>query len=460
LIVTLCIVAMTVAAFLGVLLHDIPVGLVLVSTALLAGAVALARDAAMRCLGTSKTVCVLFFWLAAAHIFFGFLMADLTTEHISVRSNAEVFYANAMLIDSIGVFAGALGYRWKLDGGGRGLPRIIPILVDVDLAEKLLKILLLCGAVLMFVVYWRLDFMQYLSQPAKWPFLRYITSDIAGGTALDEWLANRAMDLLTVSLPFVIFRVSKRHRFVSTVLVVIGCLAILLPLRRANLLELLFASVLLIGIGRKDMYRLTRRVILTGALVYFTSQCIFLLGAFSYGLDPGDVLAVSSTGLPEVRDLAWTLSLLKGDTLNGVTFLQAIVPLPSIASDWSSTHSLRAISTKLIGAGQTAQTGGLRLTIMGEAYVNFGYVGVMLICFLWGCGVAWCDRLFQTVQEIKSIFASYISVMCFVWICFMAYLAGTAAAAPIKMGALLLLGVAWASKYRPRIPYSQVELPA
>jgi hypothetical protein len=460
LIVALCIVVMSVGAFLGVLFHDTPVALVLVSTALLAGAVALVRDAAMRSLETSKTICVLFFWLAAAHVFFGFLMAGLTTEHISVRSNAQVFYANAMLIDSIGLFAGAVGYRWKVDGRARGLPRMIPILVDVELAEKLLKILLLTGAALMFVIYWRLGFMQYLSQPAKWPFLRYITSDIAGGTTRDEWFANRAMDLLTVSLPFAVFRVSRRRRVLGVVLVVIGCLAIFLPLRRASLLEVLFASVLLIGIGRQDMYRLTRRVILAAALAYFISQCIFLLGAFNYGLDPGEVLTVSSTGLPEVRDLAWTLSLLNGDTLNGVTFVQALVPLPSIASDWSSTHSLRAISTKLIGADQTAQTGGLRLTIMGEAYVNFGYIGVMVVCFLWGCAVGWCDRLLDAIMEVKSIFASYIAVMFFVWICFMAYLAGTAAAAPIKMGALLLLGVAWTSRYRPRIPYAQAELPA
>ncbi len=456
----LCIFVMTVAAALGLLLHDLPVALMLVSTCLLAGAVSLARDAANRCLATSKTVCVLFFWLAAAHIFFGFLMAGLTTQHVSIRSNAQVFYANAMLIDSIGLFAAALGYRCKLEGPARGFPRAIPILVDVELAERLLQVLLVCGAVLMFVVYWRLDAMQYLAQPARWPFLRYLTSDIMGGTALDEWLANRAMDLLTVSLPFVVFRFSKHTQVLSIVLVAGGCLALLLPLRRANLLEVLFASVLLIGIGRKDIYRLTRRVILTGALVYFASQCIFLLGAFRYGMDPGEVLTVSSTGLPEVRDLGWTLSLLNGETLHGVTFVQALVPLPSIASDWSSTHSLRAITTKLIGGDQAGQTGGLRLTIMGEAYVNFGYVGVMAICFLWGCAVAWCDRLLQNTKEIKSVFASYLSVMCFVWICFMAYLAGTAAAAPIKMGALLLFGVAWASKYRLRFPDPQLELPA
>lgn len=455
--IALCICAMSIAAFLGVLFHNSAAALVLMGTGLLAGAIGLARDAANRSFGTAKTVCVLFFWLAAAHVFFGFLMAGLTSEHISVRSNAQTLYANAMFADSLGIFAGALGYRWKLDGQAGGFPRVLPVLVDTELAERLLYILLVCGAALMFVVYWRLGFTQYLSQPEKWPFLRYITSDLAGGTAKDEWFANRAMDLLTVSLPLVIFRVSKRPRIIGIALVMLGCLAILLPLRRANLLEILFAAILLIGIRRHDMYRVTRRVILAAAVVYFISQCIFLLGAFSYGLDPGEVLTVSSTGLPEVRDLAWTMSLLNGETLNGVTFAQALVPLPSIASDWSSTHSLRAISTKLIGGDQAGQTGGLRLTIMGEAYVNFGYVGVMIICFLWGCAVAWSDRLLQSIQEIKALFASYLAVMCFVWIGFLTYLAGTAAAAPIKMGALLLFGVAWASRCRLRLSNLQQE---
>ena len=210
----------------------------------------------------------------------------------------------------------------------------------------------------MFFVYWKLGAADYLSEPAKWPVMRYITSDILSGSAKEEWLVNRAMDLLTVSLPFVLFGAVKHPRFLRILPVVIGCIALLLPLRRANLLAVALAVLILVGIERSNLYQLTRKVLVCVAIVYIVSQCIFLIGIIAMDVSPKQVVMISSTALPEVRDLAWTLSLLHGESLNGTTFEQALIPLPSIASDWSSRHSLRAISTKLIGLDETSETGG------------------------------------------------------------------------------------------------------
>jgi hypothetical protein len=448
LIVRLSIIGLFVATLLGILLQGVPAVLIAVALCLLAATLTLVRGNALRRFATTKTLCVLFFSLAVAHIFFGFLMANLTTQHTSIRSNAEVYYANAFLIDSVGLLAAALGYTWRLNGQAMGLHRGFLALVDPDVAENLFRVLLLAGAAMMFVVYWRLGFLDYLWVPAKWPFLRYITSDIAGGSARDEWFANRAMDLITVALPFLVYRAVKRPRMISIFLIIAGYLALLLPLRRANLLGVIFSSLILIGIGRQDVYRLTRKWLLIVGSFYVFSQCLFLFGVFYSDLNPETVLTVSSTALPEVRDLAWTLNRLDGERLNGVTFAQALIPLPSIASDWSTKNSLRAISTKLIGVDQTGESGGLRLTIMGEGYINFGYLGAIAVSFLWGCGVAWCERLLLSIERTQSEFMNYVSVMCFVWICFLIYLAGTQAAASLKMGALLVLGIAWACKYR------------
>jgi len=460
LIVTLCIIGLFAAALLGVLLQGVPAFLLPVGLCLLAATLALVRGTANRRLGTTKTLCVLFFSLATVHIFLGFLLADLTTQHTSIRSNAEVYYASTFLINSVGLLAAALGYSWKLNRPSIALHRGFPALVNSELAERSFRLLVLSGAVLMFFIYWRLGLLDYLRVPAKWPFLRYITSDIAGGTATDEWFANRAMDLLTVAMPFLVYRTAKRPRIISILLIVVGYLALLLPLRRANLLGVIFASLILIGIGRHDMYRVTRKWIVIVASFYFFTQCLFLFGVFYDDLSPQAILAVSSTALPEVRDLAWTLNRLDGETLEGVTFAQALIPLPSIANDWSSKHSLRAISTKLIGVDQTGESGGLRLTLMGEGYINFGYLGTIVVSFLWGCAVAWCEKLLFSVQRTQSEFMNYISVMCFVWICFLFYLAGTQAAAAVKMGALLVLGVAWVCKYRLQIATMQPEAQA
>ena len=457
-IVPLYIIGLFMAALVGVTFPGVPGLLVPVGFCLLLCTLLVVRGAATRSLGSTRTLCVLFFSLAAAHVFIGFLLADLTTQHTSIRSNGDMYFANALLINSIGLFAAALGYSFKLEGPLGHPYRGLPTLVNSEAADQLFRILLIAGAAIMFVVYWRLGFVEYLRVPAKWPFLRYITSDIAGGSTSDEWLANRAMDLLTVAMPFLVYRIAKRPRVASILLVIVGYLALLLPLRRANLLAVIFASVVLLGIGRQDMYRLTRRWLVIVASFYVLTQCLFLFGVFYDDLNAQSILSVSSTALPEVRDLGWTLNRLGGESLNGVTFAQALIPLPSVASDWSATHSLRAISTKLIGVDQTGESGGLRLTLMGESYINFGYLGTIGIGFLWGCAVAWCERLLFTIHRTRSEFSNYIAVMCFVWICFLIYLAGTQAAASIKMGALLVLGVAWACKHRAPFREMKPEL--
>lgn len=446
--ITFSVLALLLATSVGILEQHAPVVLLGTSVCLLAGTVGLVRRGALRYLGTSQTLCVLFFMLAVAHIFFGFLLAGLTTQHTSIRSNAQTFFAQAMLINSIGIFAGALGYLSKISGRPSSLIPGIPMLIDKNIAEKLFRLLLILGAALMFYAYWKLGFLDYLSQPSKWPFMRYITGDILGGSAADEWIVNRAMDLLTVSLPFILIRMAKRPRPLGILLAVVGYVALLLPLRRANLLAVTMTFLIFLGIERYDAYRFIRKVVVSAALLYVASQCIFLLGIFADNMSPLDILSVSSTALPEVRDLGWTLSLLNGETLHGVTFAQALIPLPSIASDWSSAHSLRAISTKLIGLDQTGETGGLRLTVLGEGYINFGYFGAVGAGFLWGLAAGWCEKLLQAVGMHTPIFVKYVAVLCFVWVCFLIYLAGTQAAASVKVGALLILGIAWASKYR------------
>lgn len=440
--------AVLVATLIGTLACESPIMLVATGVTLLAGTIVIVRSAASEILATKQTLCVLFFSLVVGHVCLGYILANLTTQHTSIRSNAEVYYSKAMLINSMGIFAGAIGYAWKLRRQSSSTIRGFPLAINMELAEKFFLFLSLVGSALMIFAYWRLGFADLLSQPTQWPFMRYVTSDLLGGSATDEWLVNRAMDLLTVSLPFILLGAVKRPRPVQILTALIGFFALLLPLRRANLLAVLLVLLVLIGIERRSVYQLTRKAIACIAVLYLISQCIFLVAVFDADFTPLGVLAVSSTALPEVRDLGWTLSLLKGDRLGGTSFIQALMPLPSIASDWSSAHSLRAISTKLIGLDETGQTGGLRLTIMGEGYINFGYLGVIAVGFLWGLAVGWCEKLLRKAGKHTPSLLNYGAALSFVWICFLGYIAGTQAAASIKVGTLLLFGVAWISELR------------
>lgn len=447
-------VVLLLAMLAGLLAPDSTAVLVSTGTTLLASAFILARSAARRHFQTPQTLCVLLLMLAVAHVVIGFLLADLTTQHTSIRSNEQIAFATAFLVNSIGLFAASVGYSWKI-ANGRAIWNLTSFQVDSNVVGRRFVFLVITGSALMFFVYWRLHFLDFLVVPSQWPFMRYITSDLMNGSATDEWLVNRAMDLLTVSLPFVLFVAAKRRSVFGFVLGLIGYLALLLPLRRANLIGVPLAFLILLGMSRGDVYRFTRKTILIAGSLYLASQCLFLLAAFRLDATPLQALTISSTAFPEVRDLGWTISLLNGERLNGVTFAQSLLPIPSIISDWSSTHSLRAITTKLIGMDESGETGGLRLTIFGEGYINFGYFGAIGAGLFWGMAVGWCENFLQHVRAMGATFWNYVAVMCFVWICFVVYLAGTQAAASVKTGAILIVIVGWISGAELHLPAPQ-----
>jgi hypothetical protein len=444
-------VLLCVAVLAGIVAEDSPRVLVVVGLLTLAVAVRVARAAAVVELGTAQTLCALFFLFAGLHSSIGYFLADLTVQNTEVSSRSDIYFARSLLVNAAGLLAGALGYACKLRSGPlNDIPRFL-VQADRKSASNLFRLLVIAGSVLMFLTYAKLGLADYISDPAKWPFMRYITSDLLGGTARDEWLVNRAMDLLTVSLPFLLVRLTRRRLALDLPLVIAGVLALLLPLRRANLLTVVVGCVILVGIRRGNVYLLLRKTLVAAGAAYVLSQVAFLL-AVSDDLDSRRMVALSSTALPEVRDLGWTLSLLGGERLNGTTFLQATLPVPSISSDWSSAHSLRAVTTRLTGLDESRESGGLRLTLSGEAFINFGYAGVLGIGFLWGLAVAWCERLLEATKEPRDGLANLGAVLGYIWMCFWIYMAGTQAAAAVKMGLLLLAAVCVASRWLSREP--------
>ena len=452
------IIALLVCVVVGVLVQDFPPALVAIGFLSLAAAIVIAHRSARQELGTAQTLVVLFFFLGAIHTFAGYLLAGLTSDNTAISSRAEMFYARAMFINALGLLAGACGYSSKLQSRtSRAIPRVF-LNVDEQGVVTLFRFLVFGGAALMFYSYSRLGLMDYLSDPSKWPFMRYVTSDLFGGTTQDEWVVSRAMDLLTVSLPFMMFQALKQRRFLDIFLSVSGFMALLLPLRRANLLTVGIGFLILLGIHRKALFTITRNVILATGAFYVVSQCLFLWTIFADEFSPRQVLSVSSTALPEMRDLGWILSLFGEERLNGTTFLQALVPIPSISSEWSSSHSLRAVTTRLIGMEDSGQTGGLRLTLMGEAFINFGYLGVVAIGYLWGIGVGWCERFLQAAREPRSGLVNFAAALFYIWACFWVYMAGTQAAAAVKMGLILLFFVCIGSRWwrRPLQPQPAV----
>jgi len=442
----LCFVAMFMAALAGTIAENVRLALVFMSVLLVVGAMIVVRSAARRNLGESQTLGVLFFSFAALHAVVGYALAGFSSEAIWIGSRASYYYAQAFVITSLGLFAGATGYSLMLRG--RAPNKVLGVLGGVDDGQALscCGFLVIAGSALMVLMYRRLGLAEYLSDPAKWAVMRYVTSDSFGGSARDEWLINRAMDLITVALPLVLFKAVKRRGLVIILVGMIGSLALMLPLRRANPLSVVMTLFILLGMKKQRVHSLILRVVVVIVIIYAASQGLFMWAASGEGSDPHQLLVTTSSALPEIRDLGWTISLLGNERLNGATFVQAVLPLPSIASGWSHNNSLRAVTTRVIGLDQEMTTGGLRLTITGEGYVNAGYMGVVLAGVLWGIFMGWSEKLLDAARRFEKVHLWHAAALFFVWISFWLYLAGTQAAATIKGGILLLLMIGFLAK--------------
>ena len=406
--------------------------------AFLMAALVIARRAAIRGPRKASGFLLLFFVCAIGHAAVGFVMAPISSRMIWIGTASAGFYAHSILIIALGILAAAIGYATTV---GKDCSRIRRCIASFDAVDSRLicvaRGVLVAGAALMLVLYLSIGLIPLLAGNAGQA--RYLTSQGGDDYIVSEWLIARALDLLMFSLPLVLVSASWRKRRWDWLLVAFGFLALLLPLRRANVLSVLFV-VLIMGALRSDK-SLLKHGLVAALLVsaYAFSQMMFtnLIGGLG-DFEVDDGLSIMGSALPEVRDLGWTIELLNGEHLQGATFAQALVPLPSFVSDFSQRSSLRNITSRLIGLDVERRTGGLRLTLAGEAYLNFDFFGTVAMGFLFGIACALTRVLMSALQDKQAIWAYYVASVAFVWLCFWVYLGGTQAAATVKIGSLLL----------------------
>lgn len=407
--------------------------------------------------GATATLMGVFFLVATCHVVIGYAIAGQTSRLIWIGTSAKQDYARAFLLISAGLLAAMAGYALAV---GTPKPLVQQLCRRFDFEDArvfaVARALIVTGAILVAFVYARIGLIPLLADsPGR---ARYFNYQLSSDYLLDEWLVSRALDLLTFSLPLVIASATWRRKWLDILLSVVGMTALFVPLRRANLLSVVIVLLLMHALraGRPQLKHAAVLMALIGC--YAVSQFIFfnIVGLADLDTDAG--IAVAGSALPEVRDLGWMLDLAHGESLNGTTFVQALVPLPSLLSDFSQTRSLRAVTSRLIGLDVDRQTGGLRLTLAGEAYLNFGYFGPVIVGLLFGAGCAYVQTAMRELAARGAMWAYYIAAVLFVWLCFWVYLGGTQAAATIKVSGALLLLTLYLSRTLPEM--SGVPIPA
>jgi hypothetical protein len=387
----------------------------------------------------------LFFSLAAAHAIFGYWAAGKSTLTIWIGSNAQQMFRRSFFVIAATLFVAALTYDVALKFPSRVIHNsCFRLQISEQRLLSFARMSLVLGCLLVAYVGIAVGFMPMLtSNPGA---ARYLSPDLTTQYEKYQWIVNLALDFLTLSVPLVLFSGWKFQRITDWLLGLAGVFGVLFTLRRANLVSVGLVLLLLVAFTRGRLPRRYLAYAVFLVLGYFASQLIFL-NAFDDKADSQDAVTASLSGLPEVRDLGWAMSLVGDKRFYGGTFI-SLVPLLGRFSELKTQDSLVEVTKRLIGMEGEGITGGLRITFAGEGFLNFGALGSFVIGIIFGWLCSSLLHVSEVLLKKRDLASSYLAAFLFVWLCFWLYLAGTEATGAIRNGSILIFILFYLSRVR------------
>lgn len=378
----------------------------------------------------------LFFWLAGAHAVLGYWAARNSSDAIWIGTTAELAYRQAIFIVADTLFIASLSYAlsvrsemkpiFKFWNKGRiSEPRLLMVA----------RICTLLGVGCVLYVILTAGYMPLLAaNPGQ---ARYISDELGPKYREYAFVMDKGRDLLACAVPLVLFAGVVRSRKADWLAGLVGVLALAVTLDRAHILALFAVLLLTINLMTGSLPRTLLGLLLLLICSYFALQLVFL-NAIGDNSDKHATQGALLSGFPEVRDLGWTISLLREQRYEGLTFVQPFLLGYWTAPEFKEHYGLGNITARLIGVPRS-DTGGLRITLAGEGYVNFGGIGCMIIGVAFGFACSWLSRLAASAARIRDLASSYLLAIAFSWLCFWLYLAGTEATGVVKNGISVVL---------------------
>jgi hypothetical protein len=367
----------------------------------------------------------LFFWAAAGHSVFGYWAAGNSTDAIWIGSNAEQMFRRALFVIAATLLVAAFTYdvtpRFPSSWAQR-LGRHFRV------SERRLILVARCFVLLgVFCVVYLVASVGFLPILAADPgTARYIFTELGPRYYLYDWVRLRGLELLTFSVPLVLFSGVIYRRKLDLLIGVLGVLGILVTVQRGPLISVFVVLMLTISLVKRRFPRKYFAYIAVLVAAYFGSQLIYL-NALSDSPDSGVATTAVLSALPEVRDLGWVMSVSGDQRFYGVTFVPPMLPVPGIATAFKIQYGLGYVTERLMGLQE-----GLRITLPGEGYLNFGPLGFLVIGVVFGILCASLSDLSGTLLKNHDFPSSYLTSILFTWLCFWLYLGGTANAVTVE----------------------------
>jgi len=307
-------------------------------------------------------------------------------------NNASGFLLDAFKIYFVGVSAMLVGY------GLSKRPEIRCRTVDLNL-ERFDRLTLLAALVGSGVIAYVLSGIGFVQMILTGTFSRYFGEEQVGSQySLYQLLLRRGLAILVVAIPILLLRWQQTKSRVLFTVAVVSLLSILSTARRGPILIALVSFALTNAIAGKN-----RRLIAVSMVILVAA--FFVVQGFFVNVESDSDSAVAKTSfvlrsaLTEVSDLAWVLSEWNQHWYMGATWAAAVWPVPATISTFKDTYVLSSVTKDIVGIPREAEHGGLRISLFGEAYLNFGYAAVVAIGLVFGLLVRQLNGLIDWAKQ-------------------------------------------------------------
>ena len=318
-----------------------------------------------------------FLILASLHSVWSYLSVGMPGSDSSTPNNASYFALKAFKIYFVGISAMLIAYglsnkptlRWR------------PINLQTKRFDQWTLGLAIVGSLLIAYVLYGIGFVQMILTGT---FTRYFGEEQVGSEySLYQSLLRRGLAILIIVAPLLWLRWQQTKSKLLLLAGIVSLIFMISTVRRGPILMALVALVLSNAVAGK--HRRLIAILLISFVVAF-----FVLQAFLITIDTNADTAVASTAFvlrsatSEVNDLAWVLSEWNHRWYMGATWLAAVWPLPATMSNFKNTYVLTLVTKDTVGISREFEMGGLRISMFGEAYLNFGYAAVVGLGLLFG----------------------------------------------------------------------------
>lgn len=378
------------------------------------------------------TPVTVFFIFMTVHALAGYYLAFTTANQIGRTGAALEFYFNrSLLILSIGVSCIYLGYLLFPSALGATMEEYFvraSQLVTEETMAKRARFFILVSAGLTAG-----GLAAYGSIPLFQDFAHRYTNVFKPNYGWVAFTVNRGRDLVQLPTAFAILILLRGKQVITNLaFILIAIITCVLTVTRTPLVDILLIVLIVISLrGRTSTLAMGGIFVLVG---YLSTQILMVK-------DPIDsfdrLLGIAGGALPEVRDFANVLQK-EPDRFWGLTFLIGILPVPGFFSEFTSAYLIRSVTLNAAGIPLDAPHGGLRITYIGECYINWGLAGVVIGCLLLGMFYAWFSRIFEAAYVVADVRLDFMAASIWMIFSFEIYLSGTGVAGMVKA---LLVGL-------------------